>query len=78
MDGIAVSPIDPKIQIDFLNNIAAQTLLICCDSDAADSKRVCYIGTDNEAAGEPGSGEKTDSGETAGVVQDRPCDGPAA
>jgi ribose transport system substrate-binding protein len=52
VDGIAVSPIDPKNQIDFLNNIAAQTLLICCDSDAADSKRVAYIGTDNEAAGE--------------------------
>jgi ribose transport system substrate-binding protein len=52
VDGIAVSPIDPKNQIDFLNNIAAQTLLICCDSDAADSKSVCYLGTDNEAAGE--------------------------
>jgi len=51
-DGIAVSPIDPANQIDFLNKIAAQTLLICCDSDAADSKRVAYIGTDNEAAGE--------------------------
>ncbi len=50
-DGIAVSPIDPKNQIDFLNKIASQTLLICCDSDAADSKRVCYIGTDNFAAG---------------------------
>ncbi len=52
VDGIAVSPIDPKNQIDFLNKIAAQTLLICCDSDAADSKRVCYIGTDNFAAGQ--------------------------
>ncbi|MGD1088367.1 MAG: substrate-binding domain-containing protein, partial [Verrucomicrobiota bacterium] len=51
-DGIAVSPIDPANQIDFLNKIASQVLLICCDSDAADSKRVCYIGTDNEAAGE--------------------------
>lgn len=51
VDGIAVSPIDPKNQTDFLNKIAAQTLLICCDSDAADSKRVCYIGTDNFAAG---------------------------
>jgi len=51
-DGIAVSPIDPKNQMDFLNKIASQALLICCDSDAADSKRVCYIGTDNEAAGE--------------------------
>lgn len=51
-DGIAVSPIDPANQIDFLNKIASQTLLICSDSDAADSKRVAYIGTDNEAAGE--------------------------
>src|ERR1700742_1989703 len=30
-DGIAVSPIDPDNQIEFLNKIAAQTLLICCD-----------------------------------------------
>lgn len=52
VDGIAVSPIAPKNQIDFLNKIAAQTLLICVDSDAADSKRVCYIGTDNFAAGQ--------------------------
>jgi ribose transport system substrate-binding protein len=51
VDGIAVSPIAPANQIDFLNKIAGQTLLICCDSDAADSKRVCYIGTDNFAAG---------------------------
>lgn len=51
VDGIAVSPIDPKNQTDFLNKIAASTLLITCDSDAAESKRVCYIGTDNFAAG---------------------------
>ena len=43
---------NPKNQIDFLNKIAANTLLICVDSDAADSKRVCYIGTDNFAAGQ--------------------------
>ena len=51
VDGIAVSPIDPKNQTDFLNKIASQTLLICHDSDAPDSKRVCYIGTDNFSAG---------------------------
>jgi ribose transport system substrate-binding protein len=51
VDGIAVSPIDPANQTEFLNKIASQTLLICHDSDAADSKRVCYIGTDNFAAG---------------------------
>ena len=51
VDGIAVSPIDPANQTDFLNKIAGQTLLICHDSDAPSSKRVCYIGTDNTAAG---------------------------
>jgi ribose transport system substrate-binding protein len=52
IDGIAVSVNDPDNQTDFLNKIADSTLLICCDSDAAKSKRVAYIGTDNEAAGE--------------------------
>ena len=52
VDGIAVSVDDPDNQTEFLNQIAGQTLLICCDSDAAASKRVAYIGTDNEAAGE--------------------------
>jgi ribose transport system substrate-binding protein len=52
MDGIAVSVDDPDNQTDFLNKIAGQTLLVCCDSDASASKRVAYIGTDNEAAGE--------------------------
>jgi ribose transport system substrate-binding protein len=51
MDGIAVSPIAPEHQTEFLNKIASQTLLICHDSDAPASKRVCYIGTDNKAAG---------------------------
>jgi ribose transport system substrate-binding protein len=51
-DGIAVSVNDPDNQTDFLNKIAGEALLICCDSDAASSKRVAYIGTDNEVAGE--------------------------
>ena len=51
IDGIAVSPIDPANQTEFLNKLAEQTLLICHDSDAPASKRVCYIGTDNTAAG---------------------------
>ncbi len=51
IDGIAVSPIDPANQTEFLNKLAEQTLLICHDSDAPASKRVCYIGTDNVAAG---------------------------
>jgi ribose transport system substrate-binding protein len=52
VDGVAVSVNDPDNQTDFLNKIAGQTLLVCCDSDAASSKRVAYIGTDNEVAGE--------------------------
>jgi ribose transport system substrate-binding protein len=51
VDGIAISPIDAENQMDFLNNIAAKTLLVCADSDAQKSKRACYIGTDNVAAG---------------------------
>ena len=51
IDGIAVSPVDPANQTEFLNKIAARTLLVCHDSDAPASKRVCYIGTDNIAAG---------------------------
>ncbi len=51
VDGIAVSPVDPANQTEALNRIAEKTLLICVDSDAPDSKRVCYIGTDNVAAG---------------------------
>ena len=51
VDGIAISPIDAEQQTDFLDQIAAKTLLVCVDSDAEKSKRACYIGTDNVAAG---------------------------
>lgn len=51
MKGIAVSPVDPAYETPYLNGIAAKTLLITTDTDAANSKRVCYIGTDNHAAG---------------------------
>jgi ribose transport system substrate-binding protein len=51
VDGIAVSPVDPENQTALLDKIASQTLLITHDSDAPKSKRVCYIGTDNVAAG---------------------------
>jgi ribose transport system substrate-binding protein len=51
VDGIAMSPVDPANQTDALNKIAGQTLLVTADSDAPNSKRTCYIGTDNTAAG---------------------------
>lgn len=51
VDGIAISPIDAEKQTDFLNGISAKTLLVCVDSDAANSKRVSFIGSDNMTAG---------------------------
>ncbi len=49
--GIAISAKDPKNQKDLLNDVASKTLLFCQDSDAADTNRACYVGTDNVAAG---------------------------
>lgn len=49
--GIAISPVDPKNQTEMLNRAAAQTLVVTQDSDAPGSNRICYIGTDNVAAG---------------------------
>jgi len=51
VDGVAVSPIDPDNETEALDKVASQALLITHDSDAPKSKRVCYIGTDNVAAG---------------------------
>ena len=51
IDGIAISPVDPKNQTIKLDEVAKQALLFTHDSDASDSKRVCYVGTDNVAAG---------------------------
>lgn len=51
VDGIAVSPLDAQNQTDFLNGVATNALLVCVDSDAENSKRVCFIGIDNVAAG---------------------------
>jgi ribose transport system substrate-binding protein len=49
--GIAISPVDPANETPYLNEVAAKTNLITSDSDAASSNRLCYIGTDNHAAG---------------------------
>jgi ribose transport system substrate-binding protein len=49
--GIAISPVDPVNQTQMLNRAASQALVVTQDSDAPQSNRVCYIGTDNVAAG---------------------------
>lgn len=49
--GIAISPVDPANQTAMLNRAAQQATIVTQDSDAPTSNRVCYIGTDNVAAG---------------------------
>jgi ribose transport system substrate-binding protein len=48
---IAISPVDPANQTQMINDIARQALVITQDSDAPESDRACYLGTDNVAAG---------------------------
>ena len=49
--GIAISVNDPTNQTDFLNRIADRIPVITQDNDAPESRRLCYIGTDNYNAG---------------------------
>ena len=51
IQGIAISPVDPANQTQMLNRAADKTLVVTQDSDAPNSNRVCYIGTDNVEAG---------------------------
>jgi len=51
LEGVAISPVDPANQTAMLDDIAKQAVLITQDSDAPQSNRLCYIGTDNRAAG---------------------------
>jgi ribose transport system substrate-binding protein len=56
VDGIAISPVDPKNETIKLDEVGKQALLFTHDSDAPDSNRVCYVGTDNVAAGRQAAG----------------------
>lgn len=49
--GISVSVDDAPHATEELNKVASQVVLVTTDSDAAQSKRLAYIGTDNVAAG---------------------------
>jgi ribose transport system substrate-binding protein len=51
VDGIAISPIDPENQNALINEAAKKAVVFTQDSDAPNSDRACYIGTDNVAAG---------------------------
>ena len=49
--GIAISPTNPSGQKEMLNEWAEKASLITVDSDAVDSDRKFYLGTDNVVAG---------------------------
>jgi ribose transport system substrate-binding protein len=51
LNGLTISPIDPANQTGFLNSVAEMVPLLCHDSDAPDSKRLAYVGTNNFQAG---------------------------
>jgi ribose transport system substrate-binding protein len=51
IDGIAISPVDPANQTQLINDTAKQALVFTQDSDAPQSERAAYVGTDNIAAG---------------------------
>ncbi len=50
-DAIAVSAVAPNDQVPVLNRVAEKTVLITFDSDAPQSNRLLYIGTNNYEAG---------------------------
>jgi ribose transport system substrate-binding protein len=51
VDGIAISPVDPANQTAMLDEAAQKAVVFTHDSDAPNSRRECYVGTDNVAAG---------------------------
>jgi len=51
VDAIAISPVDPQNQTALIDAAAKRALVFTQDSDAPESARTCYIGTDNLAAG---------------------------
>jgi ribose transport system substrate-binding protein len=55
--GISISVVDATHSTETLNNVATKTILFTTDSDAPQSKRLAYIGTDNFAAGEQAGAE---------------------
>ncbi len=51
IDGMAISPVDPTNQTEHINELAKKTLIVTQDSDAPNSSRSLYVGTNNVDAG---------------------------
>lgn len=55
--GVAISAINPASSTEALNRVAAKAVLFTTDSDAPESNRLVYIGTDNVDAGREAGGQ---------------------
>ena len=49
--GIAISVLNPENQIEMINKVAEQVPVVAVDSDAPDSTRLFFLGTDNYRTG---------------------------
>jgi ribose transport system substrate-binding protein len=68
VDGIAISPNNPQAQASLLNEAADKAILVTFDSDAPDSKRRVFIGTDDYSAGGWAADEVRDALPDGGAV----------
>jgi ribose transport system substrate-binding protein len=50
-DGVAISPIDAAAMTPLLDKVSARMPVVCHDSDAPNSKRIAYVGSNNVNAG---------------------------
>jgi len=50
-DGVAITPIDSKSQIESINELAGQMNVVTVDRDSRGSKRLCHIGYAQDSAG---------------------------
>jgi len=55
--GIAISVKDPATQTQMINDAAKKAMIFTQDSDAPDTNRACYVGTNNFAAGQQAGAE---------------------
>lgn len=51
VDGLVISPRDPRNQTRMLSRLAIDTHVVTYDNDAPSSLRQCYVGTDNYSGG---------------------------
>ncbi|MBN1359738.1 MAG: sugar-binding protein [Sedimentisphaerales bacterium] len=51
IDGLAVTPLDPANQGPLIDQLAGQMPVVITDSDIPNSRRRCYVGTNNVDAG---------------------------